>query len=284
MPLTPSSNALCPSPPQAAAKTPSSQRFHHIAADVSEPGYGAALLAAATAWNGGRTPDVVWQVAGMSTPLLWTDEAALAACRRNMDVNFWGAAELAHAVFRAWTSSSSSPAPPPRSPPRQLIFTASSAAFFAVAGYGPYSPSKWAMRALADTLAQEALLFPNHPVRVRVVYPGTTLSPGFERENTTKPAITTQLEKDDPRQTPDEAAASILKGLRAGHHYVTVSYLGELMRLGVLGGSIRNNWVYDIIGAWIAALAWIFVQPFIHGEIRGFAKKHGHPDTYAKKT
>ena len=62
-----------------------------------------------------------------------------------------------------------------------------------------------AARGLADTLSQEVLLYPQD-VRVHIVFPGTILSPGFEVEERTKPAITKQLEAADPKQTPDEVA------------------------------------------------------------------------------
>src|SRR4051794_29014398 len=65
----------------AAASSPSTQRFTYISADVSEPDYAAAVISEAIAWNGGHSPDIVWCVAGMSTPLLWTDDAALTAAR-----------------------------------------------------------------------------------------------------------------------------------------------------------------------------------------------------------
>ncbi len=222
----------------------------------------------------------MWCVAGISTPMLWTDEAALAACRRNMDVNFWGAAELSHAVLRAWQR----PDAPPSKEPRHLVFTASVVAFFAVAGYGPYTPPKWALRGLVDTLAQEAMLYPAQPVRVSIVYPGTILSPGYERENRTKPDVTLELEKSDPKLTPDETAAKAIAGLQAGRHFVTVTFMGEMFRLGVMGGSIRNSWVLDTLGAWIMSIVWLFASLWVHGEIKGFAKKNGHPSTYSKKS
>ncbi|KAL8399201.1 hypothetical protein RB596_007867 [Gaeumannomyces avenae] len=269
---------------KAAAKSPQTQRFLHIAADVSEPGYAARMVEEATAWNGGSAPDVVWCVAGMSSPMLWADSAgAVAAARRNMDVNYWGAAEMAHAILRAWYDPSRGPGPGPKSEPRHLVFTASVLAFFALAGYGPYTPSKNALRGLADTLCQEALLYPDHPVRVHVVAPGTILSPGFDREQRTKPDVTLQLEKDDPRLTPDQVAAAAVAGLERGGYLVTVGLLGGVLRLAGLGSSARNNWLVDTAGAWLVAAVWFFVQWSIHGDIKAFAKKHGHPSTYPKK-
>ena len=213
--------------------------------------------------------------------MLWTDDRSLAASRRNMDVNYFGAADMSHAILRAWLAPEA--ATGAGSSPKHLVFTASTVAFFAVVGYAPYSPSKWALRGLADTLVQEVQLYPDNPVRVHVVYPGTILSPGFERENRTKPDITLLLEKDDPQLTPDEVAEKAIRGLEKGQQFVTVTMLGEAMRWGVLGGSPRNNWVVDTFMSCIVSFAWFFILIWFNGEIRGFAKKHGHPSTYPKK-
>lgn len=138
---------------------------------MSQPNYAAPVIADALAWNGGRPIDVVWCVAGVSTPMLWVEETtdvALGASRRNMDVNYWGAAEMAHAILREWLR----PEAGPYKEPRHLVLTASVVAFFAVVGYTPYSPSKWALRGLADSLTQETLLYADtNPVRISVVYP-----------------------------------------------------------------------------------------------------------------
>ena len=215
--------------------------------------------------------------------MLWAEESndvALGASRRNMDVNFWGAAEMAHAILREWLR----PGAGPYKEPRHIIFTASVLALFPVAGYAPYTPTKWALRGLADTLTQEVLLYERtNPVRVSVVYPGTITSPGLERENKTKPDITLQLEKDDPKLTPEQVASQAIKGLQRGDHFVTVSLLGDLMRWGVLGGAPRNNWVLDTLGAYLMSFVMFFVLWWFHGDIRAFGKKNGHPSTYAKK-
>lgn len=68
---------------QMEAKSPEMQRFHAIAADVAEPGYAERVVADATAWNDGQPPEIVWCLAGLSTPMLWTEEEALEAARYN---------------------------------------------------------------------------------------------------------------------------------------------------------------------------------------------------------
>ncbi|KAK3302499.1 uncharacterized protein B0T15DRAFT_514530 [Chaetomium strumarium] len=233
---------------KAAASSPATQRFTYISADVSEFDYASTVIAQAIAWNGGQAPDIVWCIAGMSTPMLWTDDAALSAARRNMDVNYFGSAEMSRAILREWLAPENSTGP--KSEPKHIIFTASVLALFAIVGYGPYSPSKWALRGLADTLAMELNLYPDNPVKVHVVYPATITSPGLERENQTKPGITLELEKDEPPETPDTVARRAIAGLEKGEYFVAVSFLGTLMRCGVMGGSPRNSWVFDTLLGW----------------------------------
>lgn len=259
-----------------------SQRFHYISADVAEHNYAEAVIAEAKAWNNGQVPEIVWCVAGMSTPLLWVEhEGAIEAARRNMDVNYFGAAEMSRAVLREWLSPAA--ATSPREQPKHLVFTASTVAFFPLVGYAPYTPSKFALRALADTLAMELLLYPENPVQVHLVCPATITTPGFEREKETKPDITAELEKDEPPQTPDTVARKSIEGLEKGQHFITTSFLTELMRCGMMGNSPRNNWFLDTVVGWFMPLIYFFVMEDMNGKVTGWARKHGHPSTYKKQ-
>jgi 3-dehydrosphinganine reductase len=194
-----------------------------------------------------------------------------------MDVNFYGQADMAHTILKEWLA----PDAPVEETPKHLIFTTSVLALFTIVGYGPYSPSKWAVRGLADTLSQEVLLYPQK-VKVHVVYPGTILSPGFEIETQTKPEITKILESSDPQFTPEEMAPNIVSRLERGHYYVTVAFLGHLMKWGTMGGAFRNSWLIDTIMAWFTSIVWIFVLPDILGKIKKYGKEHGHPSKWVK--
>ncbi len=238
-------------------------------------------MAEAKAWNNDKSPDIVWCVAGMSTPMLWADDRSMEATRRNMDVNFFGAAEMSRAILREWLAPENSTSP--TAEPKHVIFTASVLAFFAILGYGPYTPTKWAIRGLADTLAMELNLYPNNPVRVHVVCPATITSPGLSRENKTKPEITLELEKDDTPEAPDVVARRSIAGLEAGQYFVTVSFLGELMRNGVMGGSPRNNWFVDTVLGWLTPIIYFFVLLDFNSKVTKYGKTQGHPSTYAKK-
>lgn len=244
---------------------------------MSKPDYAPPLLAEAIAWNNGKPLDIVWCIAGKSTPDLWF-EAPLSLTREHMDLNFWGNAEMAHAILRLWCA----PDAPVVAEPKHLIFTSSVVAFVPVIGYGTYTPAKAALRGLADTLAQELEVYPQN-VKVHIVYPGGISSPGFERENTTKPEITKILEASDPVQTPDVVAANAISGLEKGHYSITVAFLGHVLRWGSLSGSPRNNWIIDTFMAWIVTIVWIFALPDIYSKIRKYGKKNGHPINYRRK-
>ncbi|KAI1412945.1 NAD(P)-binding protein [Hypoxylon sp. FL1857] len=262
----------------AVARNPQWQRFHYLTADVSQPDYAAPLLAQAVAWNNNQPLDIVWCVAGTSAPDFWI-EAPLSQTRSQMDINFWGSAEMAHAVLRLWCA----PDAPVVPEPKHLIFTSSVLAFFPVLGYGPYTPAKSALRGLADTLVQELEMYPQK-VKVHVIYPASIGSPGFERENRTKPAVTKMIEEGDPVQTPDAVAAAAIKKLEAGQYFITVALLGHIFRWSVLGGSPRNNWFIDTIMCCLVPIVWIFALPDIFSKVRKYAKQHGHPATYRNKS
>lgn len=206
------------------------------------------------------------------------------AARRNMDVNYFGAAEMSRAILREWLApENAAKKGEPRPQPKHIVFTASVVALFALVGYGPYTPSKYAIKGLADTLAMELLMYPDNPVKVHLVCPGSITSPGLERENKTKPGITLELEKGDPALTPDQVAERSIKGLQGGEYLTTVSILGEFMRWGVMGGAPRNNWIIDTVMSWFVPIVYFFVLMTMNGQVVGWAKKHGHPSTYPKK-
>ena len=198
--------------------------------------------------------------------------------RRQMDVNFFGTAEMAQVALRAWLA----PGAPARER-RHLIMTASVIVYFPIAGYAPYAPSKAAMRSLADALSHEVQLYPQD-VRVHLVAPGTILSAGFEREQMTKPEVTKLIEQTDPRQTPDEVAQQAIAGLEKGRYMVTANWFGEVLRWGSLGSSFRNNWFVDgIMAMLIGLIFWPIAHSEVQSKMRSYVKKNGHPGTWKKE-
>jgi 3-dehydrosphinganine reductase len=198
-----------------------------------------------------------------------------------MDINFWAAAEMAHGILREWLDPA---VLEEGGAPKHLIFTTSVVAFYAPTGYSPYAPAKAALRSLGDTLQQEMLLYGGgDAVKIHMVCPGTILSPGYDNEQKTKPAITMELEETDPQQTPAEVAAAAIKGLEAGMYLITINWLGRILKSGAWGAAPRNNWFFDTLLTFVSAFFWMIVQPMQDGQVKAHGKKFGHPSTYVKK-
>jgi 3-dehydrosphinganine reductase len=184
---------------------------------------------------------------------------------------------MAHAILGNWLSLNSLAL----GKERHLIFTSSALAFYSIAGYGPYSPAKTALRSLSDTLSQEVLLY-TRDIKLHTIFPGSIRTAGFAMEEQTKPEITKILEKDDLIQSPEKVARKSVHGLEKGEYLVVVNFLAAAMRGCAWGGSPRNNWLVDTLMTWVTSLAWIFIQRDLDGKVVAYGKKHGHPSTYGK--
>ncbi|GAB1737523.1 hypothetical protein NU219Hw_g1834t1 [Hortaea werneckii] len=272
-----------------AAKNPQNQRFHAISADMTKPEENARILSETVAWNNGNPPDIVWANAGVSIPTLFID-TPLETLRSQMEINYWAATYLAHATLRLWLKPAPSKPDTPKEAnlppqPRHFIMTSSVVSFCGLAGYAPYSPAKSALRSLADTLRSELNMYnayrrshpsagPSAEIQIHCVVPGTITSPGHSQEQELKHPVTKVLEESDPAQTEDEVAAASVKGLERGEYLITTQWLGNLMRVGMLGGSPRNNWFLDTVLSWIVSVAWLFIGPDMEGKVWDWGKKN----------
>ncbi|KAF2704549.1 3-ketosphinganine reductase-like protein [Pleomassaria siparia CBS 279.74] len=285
---------------KAAAKNPSTQRFHIISADVSIESENARVLAEATTWNRGTTPEIVWANAGSSVPGLFI-ETSLETMRKQMDLNYWAAAYLAQHTLKAWLYPTTPYQPRGKDAksegPRHFIITSSAVAFVNVAGYGPYGPAKTALRGLLDTLRSEVHLYNGarrsttgtkqtpapFDINIQGIYPGNISSPGHVEEDKTKHEVTKILEETDPIQTEVEAARSAIKGLDNGNYMTGTNWLGELMRISMLGGSPKNSIIKDTIGQWLTSIVWLFIGPDLESKVWGWGKKNGMPELTENK-
>ncbi|KAF9696041.1 hypothetical protein EKO04_005971 [Ascochyta lentis] len=276
------------------AKNPSAQRFHYISADVSVEEENARILAEATAWNNDAMPEVVWAIAGASIPGLFV-ETSTETMRKQMDLNYFSAAYLAHKTLKAWWYPDTPYSPQEKSAVsqgrRHFILTSSAVAFAGLAGYTPYSPAKAALRSLADGLRSEVLLYNGarrsqaatgqtpapFDVNIHAIFPGSILSPGFANEEKTKHPVTRLLESSDPKQTEIEAATAAVRGLENGNYMTTTNWLISLLRWGSMGSSQRNNIVVDTVMAWITTVIWLVMVPDLNSKVWGWGKKEGMP-------
>ncbi|KAH9902466.1 hypothetical protein C8Q73DRAFT_661519 [Cubamyces lactineus] len=126
----------------------------------------------------------------------------------------------------------------------RIVFVSSVLAFFSIVGYSPYSPGKFALRGLAETLHSELKLY---GISVHIAFPATIYTPGYEEENKTKPKVTLKIEESDSGDSPEAVAAAILKGVQKGNFHVTTGFLGELFRSSAAGASPRPSYILDIV-------------------------------------
>jgi 3-dehydrosphinganine reductase len=160
--------------------------------------------------------DVLIAAAGGAEPehfLSLTDDAL----RRQMDLNYFGAVNAVRAVLPGMIAAGRG----------HVVLVSSAAALCGVFGYGGYGPAKAALRNLAEVLEAE------HPaIRVAVAYPPDTLTPGFERENLTKPRETAAVSAMVKPLPAERVATSIVTGIEKDRRTITADPSTALLARG----------------------------------------------------
>ncbi|KAI5287672.1 3-dehydrosphinganine reductase [Ascosphaera aggregata] len=267
------------------------QRFTSISADLTNAADAERAIQEATTFNNGTAPDILWCCAGNCAPGFFA-ASSIDTLRSQMDTVYWTAAYTAHATLQQWVNpvDMSSNARTTSSSPssRHLIFTSSTLAFTPVAGYAPYSPAKAAMRSLADTLNQEVEVYngsrqgkglaPERDIRVHIVFPMGILSPGYQNEEQTKPALTKKLEESDKPQTPEEVAQLTIKALEKGEYLITTTFIGMMMKASAIASSARNYPLTDTILSVISNVIFLGVIHDLHRTSSNWGRKKGMPE------
>lgn len=169
--------------------------------------------------------------------------------------NYFSSAYITHALLQLWLKH-----PTDHSIVRHIIFTSSTAAFVALPGYVAYTPTKTALRALADTLRQEVLLYQKQQtIEVHCSYPGTIMTEALVEEQKRKPALCKTLEgSDDPKKsmTPQAVATGIIAGVERGEFCITLDFDTRLLLNNMRGPSPPNTYITDWVLGFIASLVW----------------------------
>jgi 3-dehydrosphinganine reductase len=201
--------------------------------------------------------------------------------KKQMDANYFGSASIAHAAINAWLEGgpSSEKVTLTSREPRHIIFTTSFLALLPIAGYAAYSPTKAALRSLADTLNMELKLYEGAghiPISVHTVFPATIYSAGFENEQKIKSDLTKKLEEGDEGQTPEKVAQESISGLERGEEYITTTFLTRLVKGTMLGAGRRSGLgIVDTLLAWVMSVAMVFVRGDLVGKVETWGKTHG---------
>jgi 3-dehydrosphinganine reductase len=149
-------------------------------------------------------------------------EVDLAEFRAQIDLNYLGTVAALRCVLPGMVERGRG----------HVVVTSSTAGLLGVVGYTGYGPTKWAIRGLAETLRYE--VSPGG-VRVAVLYPPDTDTPGFAVENTRKPPETVAVSGAIKPVSADVVAAALIRGIERNRENIAVDALTKvLVRWGAL--------------------------------------------------
>ena len=189
-----------------------------------------------------------------------------------MEKNYLTAAFVAQAVMRTWTTELKRVGEcDGAQKSRHIVFTASTAALVAVPGYAAYSPSKAAIRALADSLRQESLMYPPAgAIQVHCSFPGTIYTDSFYREQARKPQLCKEIEgtvDDGGGLTAKEVAQRVLVGLDSGCYFIPTDLQTRLLLNNMRGPSPRDYPLLDWCMGWAASLVWPIIGTYLDWKV-----------------
>jgi 3-dehydrosphinganine reductase len=175
--------------------------------------------------------DVLIACAGISVPGYF-EEVPVAVFERTMAVNYFGTLYALKAVVPAMKTRGSG----------SVVLVSSGAGLHGFFGYTPYSPTKFALRGLAEALRAE---MKDMGVHVMIVYPPDTDTGQLAEENLTKPVETAAITAKGGLWTADDVARVTLEGLAARKFSVTPGF--QVTALAWLGSLITPYlfWSFD---------------------------------------
>ncbi len=176
------------------------QQVHAHCADVTDPDKTQEVIAKIVS-ELGRPPEVVFVCSGSCRPAAFADISP-AMAQEVMALNFFGVWNVAQAVV-PWMRESGG----------VIVPTASVAGFVGLYGYTAYAASKFAIVGFAESLRSELV---GSGVRVAVLCPPDTLTPGLSEERKMRPPETAAISSGASVLSPDEVAHFALEALGTG--------------------------------------------------------------------
>eukprot|EP00249_Psilotum_nudum_P012534 c23841_g1_i1 orf=104-1228(+) len=192
------------------------------------------------------------------------EEASLDDINEMIDTNLKGCIHVIKAVLPCMTRRTD------RHPAAIALFS-SQAGQAGLYGYSAYSASKFALRGLADGLQQELFL---HNIRVSVIYPPDTYTPGFLKENESKPEITKVLSSSSSPMDAIDVARKCLRGIKAGRFNVSCNFDGFMLSTISAGMAPQPSFVHACFEVFLPGIFRIIALSVIWGWYRKVANWH----------
>jgi len=180
-----------------ASRTSKHQRINIHCADVTDAAQTNSVIAEVVV-SLGRSPEVVFICSGVCRPFAFED-ITLAMAQATMAANFFGVWNVVRSVL-----------PVMRAKGGIIVPTASLAGFVGLYGYTDYAASKFAVVGFAESLRNELA---GTGVRVAILCPPDTLTPGLVEEQKTRPPETQAISSGARLLSADEVASYALRSL-----------------------------------------------------------------------
>jgi len=209
------------------------QKVFTSSADVSDRLQAESAVSAAIHEMG--PPDVLVTSAGIAHPGYFMD-LPIEIFERTMAVNYFGTLYTIRAALPAMLERKKG----------HLVLISSGAGLVGIYGYTPYSPSKFALRGLAESLRGELKL---KGIGVSIVYPPDTDTPQLEKENKTKPLETKMMTGTAKMWRAEDVADVIVKGIEKKSFAITPGM--EMTLLSRFHSLIAplTTWYFDRLAA-----------------------------------
>ncbi|MFJ1268229.1 SDR family oxidoreductase [Legionella lytica] len=137
---------------------------------------------------------------------------------RNISINYLGSLYAIKAVFPQMKKQKAG----------HIVLISSGAGLIGIWGYSAYSPSKFAIRGLAEALRPE---FKKYGINVSIAYPPDTDTPQLICEEKTKPAETKKITGIVKPWSADAVAAYIVQGIKKNKFHITPGFSIRLLRM-----------------------------------------------------
>jgi len=177
------------------------------------------------------TPDILITSAGIAHPGYF-QELPMEIFEQTMAINYFGSLYCIKAVLPSMEKQQKG----------HIVLISSGAGLIGIYGYTPYSPTKFALRGLAESLRGELKLLGIH---ISIVYPPDTDTPQLEAENKTKPAETKLITGTAETWSAQAVAREILKGIEKKSFAIAPGL--EMSVLGTFHSILSPalNWYFD---------------------------------------
>ncbi len=180
---------------EAVRKNPSARVAYRVL-DVSDHEAVSRVMTEAVSQFG--PPDILLNCAGRAYPK-YVERIDYSQFDETMHINLYGVWNTVHTLL-----------PLLKERHGYIVNTSSMAGFIGVFGYTDYSASKFGVVGFSEALRME---MKPYGVRVSVLCPPDTDTPGFQTENRTKPPETVAVSQGAKIMRPDQVAEELLKGM-----------------------------------------------------------------------